>query len=125
MTEKQYGVLPFIEEAKSKKKIVLISSCESKKWIVPKGHKIHKLTKRATALQEAFEEAGIKGYIKRKKPLIFKIKRHGKKVTLVIYFMKVKELLLLWPEKKKRERKIVKLKKAKKMVAWQELSDYF
>jgi hypothetical protein len=76
-------------------------------------------------LQEAFEEAGIKGYIKRKKPLIFKIKRHGKKVTLVLYFMKVKQLLLLWPEKKKRERKIVKLKKAKKMVAWQELSDYF
>jgi ADP-ribose pyrophosphatase YjhB (NUDIX family) len=123
MAEKQYGVLPFIEE-KNKKKVVLISSCESKKWIVPKGHKIHKFTKRATALQEAFEEAGIKGYIKRKKPLIFKIKSHGKKVTLVLYFMKVKELLLFWPENKKRKRKVVKFKKAKKMVAWQGLSDY-
>ncbi|MFQ3264292.1 MAG: ADP-ribose pyrophosphatase YjhB (NUDIX family) [Colwellia sp.] len=123
MTEKQYGVLPFIKE-KNKQKVVLISSCESKKWIVPKGHKINKLTKRATALQEAFEEAGIKGYIKRKKPLIFEIKSHGKTVTLVLYFMKVKELLLLWPENKKRKRKIVKLTKAKEMVAWQGLSDY-
>jgi len=124
MTEKQYGVLPFISDSKSKKKVVLISSCENKKWIVPKGHKINKRSKRDTALQEAFEEAGIKGYIKRKKPLIFKIKSHGEKVTLVLYFMKVKELLLLWPEKNKRKRKIVKLKKAKTMVAWQKLRDY-
>jgi len=124
MTAIQYGVIPFINNLKSKKKVVLISSSESKKWIVPKGHKIPKRSKRATALQEAFEEAGIKGYIKRKKPLIFKIKSHGETVTLVLYFMKVKELLMLWPEKKKRNREIVKLKKAKKMVAWQELSDY-
>jgi 8-oxo-dGTP pyrophosphatase MutT (NUDIX family) len=113
----QYGVLPYIQSA-NKVKLVLITSRKSNKWIVPKGNRILKKSKHATALQEAFEEAGLRGRLSEEDEMHFKIKSHGKQVVLILYPMRVEKMLRVWPEKGQRKRLVVNRHKAVKIVGW-------
>ena len=70
-------------------KIVLVTSREKKLWILPKGNVEKKLSRKESALLEAYEEAGLKGKIMDFKPMHFI--RQGEKHA--IYLMKVKKLL--------------------------------
>jgi 8-oxo-dGTP pyrophosphatase MutT (NUDIX family) len=113
----QYGVLPYIQSA-NKVKLVLITSRKSKNWIVPKGNRILKKSKHATALQEAFEEAGLRGRLSEGDEMHFKIKSNGKQVMLILYPMRVEKMLRVWPEKGQRKRVVVNRHKAVKIVGW-------
>ena len=44
-------------------KILLISSRRSKRWIVPKGWKVEKMSNRKSVALEAWEEAGVQGRV--------------------------------------------------------------
>jgi len=120
MRTKQYGVLPYIQGT-NKVKLVLITSRKSKKWIVPKGNRVLKKSKHATALQEAFEEAGLKGQLLEDDAMQFKIKSHGKQVMLILYLMRVDKMFRVWPEKSERKRIVVNHRKAVKMMGWPNL----
>ena len=58
----QAGVVPFRVE-KEKIKIMLITSRKKQRWIFPKGIIDPGYSASETAVNEAFEEAGIKGKI--------------------------------------------------------------
>jgi len=120
---KQYGVLPYYKKS-GKIIIILITSRSSHQWIVPKGNKMPHKTKRETALQEAYEEAGLIGLLDDNPIFHLPIMSHGKKTELTLYPMRVnKPLIKKWPEKHQRKRIEVSCERAKSLVAWPEFGD--
>lgn len=67
----QYAALPWRRSATGQVEILLISSRETRRWVIPKGWPIKGLKSPDCAAREAFEEAGLEGDIRRKKVGIF------------------------------------------------------
>lgn len=112
---KQYGAIPFIHEG-GEIKVVLVTSANGN-WIFPKGNLEKKLGTCATAKLEAFEEAGVKGvlhahHIYRANVII----RGGKKTRLMLYPLEIEEVFEEWPEEYRRQREIVNLSDAGKLI---------
>ena len=59
----QYGALPYRFTPAAALEILLVTSRESKRWIIPKGWPIKGLRPAKSAAREAFEEAGVNGRI--------------------------------------------------------------
>lgn len=118
--QKQYGVLPYYKQS-GKIIIILITSRNSNRWIVPKGNLMSHKSKRETALQEAFEEAGLIGLLDKNLKFHIPIKSHGKKTELTLYPMRVNiPLIKKWPEKHQRKRIKVSCNRAQSLVVWPE-----
>jgi 8-oxo-dGTP pyrophosphatase MutT (NUDIX family) len=58
---KQYAALPF--RAKPQREVMLVSSRETKRWVLPKGWPMKGRKPHAAAAQEALEEAGVEGKV--------------------------------------------------------------
>lgn len=115
---KQYGVIPYLQRS-GKTKIILITSRSSNQWIVPKGNRIAQKSKRESALQEAYEEAGITGKLDKDFEIHLLIMSHGIKTDLTLYSMRVdKNLIKKWPESHQRKRIEVSCENAKSLVIW-------
>ena len=110
MANKKWGVVPY-RRKKGKLQVLLIST-RNDNWGLPKGNLIKKKGARKTALQEAYEEAGIIG----------EIEGEGKKFTPsddeIYHFwpMNVAKELNQWPERESRTRKWVTPTKALQMI---------
>ena len=111
----QLGILPYIKKKKDME-IYLVTSRQKGEWILPKGQEEKELGKRQVALLEAYEEAGLLGKIKSNSYVDLSVYRRGRKVTMRIFPMKVTKILKQWPESHERKRKLIKLKKAKKLM---------
>jgi 8-oxo-dGTP pyrophosphatase MutT (NUDIX family) len=124
----QYGVIPFREEKDGGVRVLLITSRETKRWVVPRGNPIPGLGSAQSAAQEAWEEAGIRGglasvplgtytYDKR-------LKDGGTRPTQVeLYRMLVTEEADAWPEKDERERRWFEPEAAAAVVAEPDLAE--
>lgn len=108
-TKIQVAALP-LRKRKGKTQVLLITSRETKRWVIPKGWPMDGVTDYQAAKIEAFEEAGVDGRIS-KVPLGHfdyekRLKSGGvKHVRVMIYALKVSTLKRNWPEKDQRERK--------------------
>ena len=123
MLQKQYGVLPYLQRS-GKTKIILITSRNSNQWIVPKGNRIAQKSKRETALQEAYEEAGLTGQLDQNFKFRLLIMSHGIKTDLTLYPMRVnKPLVKKWLESHQRKRIEVSCDRAESLVIWPEFRD--
>lgn len=106
----QSAALPYRKAADGKPEILLITSRETRRWILPKGWIENNVKPHDTAALEAFEEAGVRGRIK-KKPIGSYIyeKRlsNGDSVLceVSVFALKVTAELNDWPEKNERERR--------------------
>jgi 8-oxo-dGTP pyrophosphatase MutT (NUDIX family) len=89
--------------------ILLISKSRSGKWSIPKGRLNGRLTFGEVAAKEAFEEAGIKGFVSPSSIGMFRVKKrtpsrqHTQIVEVWIYLIEVTKRVRHWPEKGKRE----------------------
>ena len=103
------GVLAFRREGNGDPLILLISRKRSKKWGIPKGKVEPTLTFPETAAKEAFEEAGVLGYISPSSVGMFRArKRTGspqvlQTIEVWVYLLEVTEMAPDWPEREKRE----------------------
>jgi 8-oxo-dGTP pyrophosphatase MutT (NUDIX family) len=61
----QYGALPYRVQSDETLEVLLITSRETRRWIIPKGWPIKGLGPAQAAAREAFEEAGVHGRIER------------------------------------------------------------
>ena len=52
-----------LREIKGEKEVLLVTSRGGERWIIPKGWPIKNLSAQETVLQEAYEEAGIRGEV--------------------------------------------------------------
>jgi 8-oxo-dGTP pyrophosphatase MutT (NUDIX family) len=63
--KKQYAALPW-RYSGAQREVLLISSRETGRWVIPKGWPIKGLTPAQTAAREAYEEAGLGGQVSKK-----------------------------------------------------------
>lgn len=110
-----------------KPKILLITSRRSGRWIAPKGWPIPGKTPAASALREAYEEAGVRGReIDQCLGVYSYNKLHASGAGLpclaMVFPVRVDDLLDEFPEQGQRQRKWFGRKKAAAMVQSPELS---
>ena len=62
-TRVQYGALPYRIKNDASVEVLLVTSRQTKRWIIPKGWPIKGLTPAEAAAREAYEEAGVQGFV--------------------------------------------------------------
>ncbi|WP_332683403.1 NUDIX hydrolase [Bosea sp. (in: a-proteobacteria)] len=102
----QVGAIPFRRRADGAVEIMLVTTRETQRWIVPKGWPIRGLKSHEAAAREALEEAGLIGEIG-KKPVgrytYWKRKvDHFVLCKVRLYLLEVKQQLPTWPEQTQR-----------------------
>lgn len=125
-TRMQYGALCW-RQGDAGIEVLLITSRDTGRWVIPKGWPMPGLAPEAAAAQEAWEEAGVEGAIN---PLC--IGRYGYRKCLsadasvpcavAVYGMRVEGLAKTFPEVKERRRKWFAVAEAATLVAEPELS---
>jgi 8-oxo-dGTP pyrophosphatase MutT (NUDIX family) len=119
----QYGALPYRFDLSGALEILLVTTRRTRQWIIPKGWPIKDLSGSQTALQEAYEEAGVRGDIKSRAIGTFTyIKRLDDTKTNVACEVKVYPLLVKrqfknWPEMAQREARWFRPQTIKKLIA--------
>jgi 8-oxo-dGTP pyrophosphatase MutT (NUDIX family) len=98
--------------------VVLVSSLDKKRWVLPKGHIAPGMSAKESAEKEAFEEAGIKGRIATPEFGFYdyRKKRHCGVHRVFLFPMEVTRLLDEWPDGAVRQRCLVPVPAAVKAV---------
>lgn len=105
--------------------VLLVSSRSTGRWVVPKGDLKRGMSPAKSAAEEAFEEAGIQGKVKRK-PLgtyrYFKADDvRGRPHDVDVFAMEVTAVKDRWPERKERIREWLPVETAARLVCEREL----
>jgi 8-oxo-dGTP pyrophosphatase MutT (NUDIX family) len=122
----QYAALPF-HLVEGGVEVLLITSRETRRWVVPKGWPMKNLSPSAAAAREAFEEAGIEGSVAEGAIGAFTYRkrlRDGTSVDLLVdvFPLQVTTERAQWPEKDQRERRWFRTDEAAEAVAEPELA---
>jgi 8-oxo-dGTP pyrophosphatase MutT (NUDIX family) len=117
----QYAALPYRVRGHSGTEVMLVTSRETRRWIIPKGWPHKGKTPHRSAAREAFEEAGVVGAIRRRSLGSFSYEKQLKSGNVVeckvrVYALEVKRQQKNWPEKKQREVKWLSASAAAKAV---------
>ena len=104
----QVAALPFRRGAEGNE-VLLITTRETKRWIVPKGWPMKGRKDHEAAAIEAAEEAGVTGKI-RKRPIGAytydkKLADHVEPCRVMVYRLDVEALVPAWPESEQRTRR--------------------
>ena len=120
---KQSAVIP-VRQAKKGLEVLLITSRNTGRWVIPKGNIKKGLTPAKSAYEEALEEAGVKGKVYDRKLGRYRYtKPEGPtQCDVIVFLMKVEKEMSEWPEKNERRRKWFPAKKAAERVAEKRLS---
>jgi 8-oxo-dGTP pyrophosphatase MutT (NUDIX family) len=104
----QYGALPYRYTKSGAREILLVTTRQTKRWIIPKGWPIKGLKPAKSAAREAYEEAGIRGSIKTKAIGIFSYEKRSDEDGITIpcdvqvFPLLVKRQSKAWPESQQR-----------------------
>jgi len=103
----QYGALPYRLTARSRPQFMLVTSRETRRWIIPKGWPKKGKSPHHSAAREAFEEAGVVGAVAKRSVGSFsyekRLKNGGAVVCEVRVFpLEVRRQNKQWPEKQER-----------------------
>ena len=116
----QSAVIPYLEE-KGNTCIVLITTRKKKKWTLPKGIVEPDLTPEESALQEAYEEAGIEGELHGGIFDTFQYNKWGGTCLVQVYLMKIVKCHESWPEDYFRSRNTFSPDQAVKVIGSKEM----
>ena len=116
----QFAALPYQVDRRGSLRILLVTSRETGRWIIPKGWPMQGKRPHEAAAIEAFEEAGVVGkamaraigsyeYWKREK-LVSKL------CSVDVYPMPIDRLEPSWPEDGQRERRLFEIEVAASLV---------
>jgi 8-oxo-dGTP pyrophosphatase MutT (NUDIX family) len=121
----QIGAVPLRREADGTQFVLLVTSRDSRRWIIPKGWPWPGVEDWIAATEEAREEAGILGHVWHDAIGSFTYeKRHPNgpmPVRVTVYLLEVTGMLEDWPEKDERERAWFTLADAARAVTEPEL----
>jgi 8-oxo-dGTP pyrophosphatase MutT (NUDIX family) len=88
--------------------VLLVTTRETQRWVVPKGWPLPRRPDHEAAAVEAWEEAGVRGTINRKPVGTFDYDKRQKSgsvpVRVSAYLMQVTEEASTWPEASQRRR---------------------
>ncbi len=117
---RQAGAIPFRHDP-SGFRVLLITSRDTGRWIIPKGGIERGLTAAQSAEREAYEEAGVEGTLDHI-PLGFftynkRLRSGASKPAIVeVYAMRVEKQLKKWPERSQRRLEWMPVLKAMALV---------
>jgi 8-oxo-dGTP pyrophosphatase MutT (NUDIX family) len=100
----QYGALPYRFTPMAALEVLIVTTRQSRRWIVPKGWPIKRLSASKTAAREAFEEAGVRGRIGARAIGVFRYKKGanengaGSDYEVKIFPLLVRRQAATWPE---------------------------
>jgi len=116
----QSAVIPYLEE-NGNTCIVLITTRKKKKWTLPKGIVEPDLTPEESAIQEAYEEAGIEGELHGGIFDTFQYNKWGGTCFVQVYLMKIAKCHESWPEDHFRSRNTFSPDQAVKVIGRKEM----
>jgi 8-oxo-dGTP pyrophosphatase MutT (NUDIX family) len=104
----QFAALPWRIDAAGRREVMLLTSRETRRWVIPKGWPMKDRKPAQAASQEALEEAGLIGEIVGKRPLgnyHYQKRLPNTEVLteVLVYSFYVEKQLGDWPERKQRE----------------------
>jgi 8-oxo-dGTP pyrophosphatase MutT (NUDIX family) len=113
----QYGALPYRMSNGHRAEFMLVTSRETRRWIIPKGWPKRGKSPHRSAAREAFEEAGVLGAVGRRAIGSFSYEKRLKSGRSVecevrVFPLKVKRQRKEWPEKQERRVKWLSASKA-------------
>ncbi len=117
----QIAALPVHWDSKGRLRVLMVTSRETRRWIMPKGWEMDGKKPWTAAKIEALEEAGAVGYIADTSIGTYRYTKRmddGEKVRckVTVYPMVVERLKRRWKERKERNRHWFSLRKAAKLV---------
>ncbi len=117
----QYAALPFRVNGKTRTEVMLVTSRETRRWIIPKGWPHKGKAPHDSAAREAFEEAGVIGAVGKQAvgsfPYHKRLKNGGVTVCEVHVFpLRVRRQSKEWPEREQRDVKWLSAKEAAETV---------
>jgi 8-oxo-dGTP pyrophosphatase MutT (NUDIX family) len=117
----QYAALPYRRKGKAPTEVLLVTSRETGRWIIPKGWPAKGKPPHKSAAREAREEAGVVGSVKRRSLGVFSYQKRLKSGKVVacevqVFALKVKRQEARWLEKGERKLKWLPRTKAAKKV---------
>jgi ADP-ribose pyrophosphatase YjhB (NUDIX family) len=121
----QYATLPWRRRGSSVE-VMLLTSRETKRWVLPKGWPIVGMQPGLSAAQEALEEAGVEGVLSAaigRYPYGKRLKDGTERpLEVEVFPLEVRRELETWPEAAERERRWFSLEEAASAVDEPELS---
>lgn len=132
-TRTQFAAIPFRVSKKKggdRVEVLLVSSRDSGRWIIPKGWPIDGMTPADAAAHEVWEEAGARGRIYEDCVGLYSYNKWldeelSLPVIVAVFALEVEKLDDVYPEAEERKRKWVDLKKAAARVDEPELKTIF
>ena len=120
----QCAVLAF-RQNKNRLKIALVTSLETRRWVLPKGNIEADKSARASAAMEAYEEAGLEGTVAKHCIGTYQYEKTENKggaiLRVAVFPMVVSKVRHKWPEKDVRRRKWMTIDDAVSAVQEKEL----
>jgi 8-oxo-dGTP pyrophosphatase MutT (NUDIX family) len=103
----QYGALPYRLSAGARPQFMLITSRETRRWVIPKGWPKKGKSPRYSAAREAFEEAGVVGAVAKRSAGSFSYEKRLRNGGVVVcdvrvFPLEVRRQSKKWPEKQER-----------------------
>jgi 8-oxo-dGTP pyrophosphatase MutT (NUDIX family) len=103
----QYAALPFRRSAGSQVEVMLVTSRETGRWVIPKGWPIRRKAPHASAAREALEEAGVGGAVGREPIGTYSYEKRMSKGAVVVcevhvFPLEVRRQMTGWPEREER-----------------------
>jgi 8-oxo-dGTP pyrophosphatase MutT (NUDIX family) len=125
-TRIQYAALPFRATDKSEVEILLLTSRGTRRWVIPKGWPKSGMSPHDAAAEEAFEEAGVRGTVKRRSIGSYSYEKwfgnnDTVRCSVHVFAMKVTHQQKKWPEQRERKVAWCSPAKAAKIVQEPEL----
>jgi 8-oxo-dGTP pyrophosphatase MutT (NUDIX family) len=108
-------VIPFRRKGNSIS-LCLITAASSQSWSIPKGTIERGDTPKETALQEAWEEAGLKGRILGNALGSYAYEKAGVLLSVVVYLMEVETEAERWEEQEFRRRRWIPARDAPQIL---------
>jgi 8-oxo-dGTP pyrophosphatase MutT (NUDIX family) len=93
-------------------RVCLVLSRSGKRWVIPKGHIERGQTAGETALQEAWEEAGLIGALRRQPVGSYHYRKCGQTFHVTVFLMEVTDAADDWPEDGRRTRRWLRTDRA-------------
>lgn len=111
----QSGVIPY-RMRDGVVEILLITSRSRKRWVIPKGLIEPGLTPAESAVQEAWEEAGLAGLVSEESVGQYEYVKWGGVCRVEVYLLRVEKIFAYWPETEFRNREWVTIDEAARRV---------
>ena len=105
----QFAALPWRRAADGGVEVLLITSRETRRWVIPKGWPMKALSSAKSAAREAFEEAGVRGKVRKRPVGVYAYAKRLKNgrlqhVRVAVFALQVDSEVEAYPEHGQREK---------------------